>query len=309
MKNLKYAVIGSGAIGGFYGGKLANAGHDVHFLFHNDYDHVAKNGLSVDSVNGNFKILPINAYHTTADMPTCDVVLVCLKTTQNHLLPDMLPPLVAPGTCIIMIQNGLGMEADLATYFPNNGIMGAMAFICSNKIGAGHINHLDYGSLTLANYRNTSATRIEQVAHDFTAAGIPVKIADNLLSARWRKLVWNIPYNGLSVVLHAQTDKLNAQPDTRQLLSDLMSEVIDAGNACGANIPVSFASEMIKSTDNMQPYSPSMLLDYERHQQMEIQYMYSNPIRSAAEYGFIMKKTEVLEQQLRYVDEGRNIKK
>lgn len=308
MRKLKYAVIGSGAIGGFYGGKLANAGHDVHFLFHNDYEHVAKNGLCIDSVNGNFNIFPIKAYRSTIDMPPCDVVLVCLKTTQNHLLPDLLPPIVRTGTCIILIQNGLGMESDLSTYFPDNDIVGAIAFICSNKIGPGHINHLDYGALTMANFRNTSSIRMEEVAHDFISAGVPVKIADNLLTTRWRKLVWNIPYNGLSVVLHSQTDKLNTQPNTRQLLMDLMSEVIDAGNACGANIPVSFASEMIKSTDNMKPYSPSMLLDYERHQQMEIQYMYSNPIRSAAEYGFMMKKAEVLEQQLRYVNEERIIK-
>jgi len=308
MRKLKYAVIGSGAIGGFYGGKLANAGHDVHFLFHNDYEHVAQNGLCVNSVNGNFNILPINAYHSTADMPTCDVVLICLKTTQNHILPDLLPPIVRTGTSIIMIQNGLGMESDLSTYFPDNGIVGSMAFICSNKIGPGHINHLDYGALTMANFRNTPSTRIAEVAHDFISAGVPVRIADNLITARWRKLVWNIPYNGLSVILHAQTDKLNAQPDTRKLLTGLMSEVIEAGNICGANIPVSFAAEMIKSTDSMKPYSPSMLLDYERQQQMEIQYMYSNPIRSAAEYGFIMKKTEVLEQQLHYVNEERTLK-
>ncbi|MFA6819400.1 MAG: putative 2-dehydropantoate 2-reductase [Bacteroidaceae bacterium] len=308
MRNLKYAVIGSGAIGGFYGGKLANAGHDVHFLFHKDYEHAAKNGLCVDSVNGNFNILPINAYRSTTNMPPCDVILVCLKTTQNHILPDLLQPIIKAGTCIIMIQNGLGMESDLSTYFPDNGIVGAMAFICSNKIGPGHINHLHYGALTIANFRNTSSGQMEEVAHDFISAGVPVRIADSLLTARWRKLVWNIPYNGLSVVLHSQTDKLNAQPNTRQLLTDLMSEVIDAANACGANIPVSFASEMIKSTDSMKPYSPSMLLDYERQQQMEIQYMYSNPIRSAAEYGFIMKKTEVLEQQLRYINEEKILK-
>ena len=113
--NLRYAIVGSGAIGGYYGGRLANSGCDVHFLFNTEYEHVVQNGLRVDSVKGDFVINPINAYHSTADMPKCDVVLVGLKTTQNHLLPQILPPLLKPDTLVVLIQNGLGLEANLAS--------------------------------------------------------------------------------------------------------------------------------------------------------------------------------------------------
>lgn len=304
MSDLRYAVIGCGAIGGFYGGKLAQAGMDVHFLFHNDYDYVAQHGLRVDSVEGDFLLEDIQAYRDTKDMPVCDVVIVCLKTTANHLLPVMLPPIVGPDTCIILIQNGLGMEDELAAVFPDNDIAGVMAFICSNKIGPGHINHLDYGKLTVANRGKTPPACMERLEHDFSVAGIPLVTAGDLLTARWKKLVWNIPYNGLTVVLHAQTDKLMAQNDTRQLLSELMAEVIEAGNACGAQIPALFAGAMLESTDSMKPYSPSMLLDYENHRPMEIHYMYENPIRQAAAAGYSMKKTKVLKHLLGFIDEG-----
>ena len=93
---MRYGIIGSGAIGGFYGGKLAKAGQEVHFLFRSDYEFVKQNGLQVDSCDGSFHIDNVNAYNDTAAMPTCDVVLVCLKSVNNNKLKTLLPPLLHP---------------------------------------------------------------------------------------------------------------------------------------------------------------------------------------------------------------------
>jgi 2-dehydropantoate 2-reductase len=153
MKKLKYAVIGTGALGGLYGGMLAKAGNEVHFLFHSDYDYVRTNGLKIDTVLGDFHLDTINAYRSTAEMPACDVVLVCLKTTNNGLLKEILPPLLHKDTCVVLVQNGLGIEAALAADFPDLSIAGGLAFICSNKIGDGHIAHLDYGKITIGSYQ------------------------------------------------------------------------------------------------------------------------------------------------------------
>ncbi|WP_291102929.1 MULTISPECIES: 2-dehydropantoate 2-reductase N-terminal domain-containing protein [unclassified Dysgonomonas] len=116
--SLKYAVIGTGAIGGYYGGSLAHSGNEVHFLLHSDYDYVKKHGLKVDSINGNFHLSDVPAYSNTKDMPACDVVLVALKSTNNNLLEELLPPLLHQDTIVILIQNGLGLEADLQETFP-----------------------------------------------------------------------------------------------------------------------------------------------------------------------------------------------
>ena len=298
---LKYAVIGSGALGGFYGGKLAHAGKEVHFLFHSDYEFVRQNGLQIDSVSGDFHLPHVNAYRSTAEMPVADVVLVCLKTTNNGLLGKMLPPLLHPGTVVVLIQNGLGVEEDVATLFPRQPIAGGMAFICSNKVGDGHIAHLDYGRLNLGLYRGDVETILQQVRADFIEAEVPTEVSADLMKARWQKLVWNIPYNGMTVVLNATTDQLMKNESTRRLLHDMMLEVIRGAGACGISIKESFADKMLEMTDGMTPYAPSMKLDYDFQRPMEIEYIYTRPVQTALRAGFDMKKTAMLEAQLRFI--------
>lgn len=300
---LKYAVIGAGAIGGYYGGRLAHSGNEVHFLFHSEYDHVKKNGLRVDSVVGDFLVQPINAYSATADMPKCDVVIVALKSTQNHLLPDMLRPILHDGTVVVLIQNGLGLEEELAQQFPNLTIAGGMAFICSSRVGVGHISHQDYGPLTVGFYQHPKQEVLLQMKADFENAQVPFNIAEDLNVARWKKLVWNIPYNGLTVALNTSTDVIMRTSSSRQLVTDMMEEVLAGAEVCGAKIDHSFIDDMLSMTDKMTPYSPSMKLDFDNKRQMEIRAIYSNPIRIAKASGFYMRKVEMLEQQLLFIQE------
>jgi len=298
---LKYAVIGTGALGGYYGGRLANAGHDVHFLFHSDFDFVKEHGLKVDSVAGSFTVNPLNAYHKTSDMPACDVILVCLKTKNNHKLKDMLPPILHKNTVVILIQNGLGIEPELSEQFPDLAIAGGLAFICSSKLGKGHIGHFDFGKITIGSYHTENQDILEKVCADFIQSGVPAVFTTDLKKSRWQKLVWNIPFNGMTVVLNTTTEKLMKQPDSRQLIYDLMLEVIEAANHCGVEISAEFAEEMMRSTDNMTPYAPSMKLDSDAKRSMEIRAIYTNPIKTALKAGYEMKKTAMLEQQLRFI--------
>jgi len=300
---LRYAIIGTGALGGYYGGKLAFAGKDVHFLFHSDYDHVVEHGLRVDSVDGNMYLPTVNVYRKTTDMPTCDVVLVCLKTTSNHELDTILPPLLTQGTCVILIQNGLSMEDELAFKFPSIHIGGGLGFICSSKVGPGHIIHTDYGKLTLAPYTSAAAGLVSDIAEDMSQAGIETVYTDDLVLARWRKLVWNIPFNGLCVALNTSTYNLMEKPCSYELLKDLMLEVIAAAGACGKPIEKAFAQEMLDSTKVMRPYAPSMKLDYDNQRPLEIKAIYSNPLKAAYLAGCNMPKVRMLEQQLLFIME------
>ena len=127
--DMKYAIIGTGAIGGYYGGKLAKAGNEVHFLLHTDYEYVKENGLQVDSCDGSFHLDQVNAYQTTADIPPCDVILVCLKSTNEHLLRNLLPPMLHENTVVVLIQNGIGLESDLQDLFPTLQIVAGLYFI------------------------------------------------------------------------------------------------------------------------------------------------------------------------------------
>lgn len=300
---LKYAVIGSGAIGGYYGGKLAEANKDVHFLFHSDYDYVKENGLTVDSINGDFKINPIKAYKDTKDMPKVDVVLVCLKTTNNPLLQKLLPPLIHKDTVVILIQNGLGMEEDLQNTFPDLQIIGAMAFICSTKIGDGHIVHFDQGSINLGSFSCKDNNKLETIKNDFNEARVDCNIVE-IRPARWQKLLWNIPFNGMAVVLNTTTDKILANTETRDLIKTLMLEVIRGANASSEGkytLPESLADKMISYTDKLVPYAPSMKVDFDHQRELELEYIYKKPIEIALSGGYEMKCTKMLEEQLNFI--------
>lgn len=302
MSGLRYGVIGTGGLGGYYGGRLACSGQDVHFLLNSDYEYVRRNGLRIDSVNGNFRLNQVAAYQASAGMPVCDVILVCLKTTNNHFLPAMLPPIASPESVVIMIQNGLGIEEELEQWMPHLNIAGGLAFIGAGKTGPGHITHLDLGSLVVGGYNLKSTGTLQQVCDDFLRAGVPCSISENLAASRWQKLIWNVPFNGMSVVLNTTTDQIVSNQSTRQLAFEMMLEVIHAANHCGVSLKEGLAVRMMEMTDGMVPYAPSMKLDYDFNRPMEIEAIYTRPVQKAEQHGFQMKAVAMLEKQLRFIE-------
>lgn len=298
---MRYGVIGTGAIGGYYGARLTRSGQEVHFLLHKDYDYVKEHGLQVDSCNGSFHLDEPHVYRQTGDMPQCDVVLVCLKSVNNHLLRELLPPLLQPSTLVVLIQNGIGVEQDVEQMFPGLRLAAGLAFICSAKTEPGRIDHQCYGQINLGNYSCDDPALVEQVVADFNAASVKAGLVE-YQEARWKKAVWNMPFNGMTVALNTQTNLLLQHEATRQLIREQMLEVIGAAQHLGVkNIDASFAEKMIKMTDEMTPYSPSMKLDFDFHRPMEIHYLYTRPLQIAREAGFRMPKLEMLEAELRFL--------
>jgi 2-dehydropantoate 2-reductase len=310
MSERRYAIIGTGALGGFYGSRLQKAGLDVHFLLNSDYEYVSKYGLVVESKDGDFSLSQVKSYGDVAKMPQCDVVVVALKTTQNHLLPQMLPPVVKNDGVVLVLQNGLGVEEEVAKIVGNVSIIGGLCFLCSNKIGPGHIRHLDYGQIILGeyipNYEAGGVTdKMQQIADDWESAGIPIELAEDLLLARWKKLVWNIPYNGLSVILNAQTDELMADSHTRKLLEELMYEVAAGAKSFGRIISDSFISTLLNYTMTMTPYRTSMKIDYDEHRPLEVEAIFGNPLRKAQAVGVNLPQISCVYQQLKFLDSKR----
>lgn len=300
---MRYGIIGVGAIGGYYGCKLAYSGQEVHFLSHSDYEFVKERGMQVDSCDGSFHLKQVNVYQYPKDMPKCDVVIVGLKTTNNHLLSELLPPLLHEHTVVVLIQNGIGVEADVQQMFPDVQLIAGLAFICSAKTEPGRVNHQCYGSINLGNYSCKDERLFSAILNDFTNAGIQAGSVP-YEEARWKKAVWNMPFNGMTVALNTRTDLLLKQPATRQLIRDLMMEVIEAAHHLGVTgFDEAFADKMIQMTDEMTPYSPSMKLDFDFHRPMEIYYLYTRPIQIAREAGFSMPKLEMLEAELRFLAE------
>ncbi len=302
---MRYGIIGSGAIGGYYGAKLARAGQEVHFLLRSDYEYVKQHGLQVDSCDGSFHLADVNAYLHTEDMPQCDVVLVCLKSVNNSKLQSLLPPLLHDHTLVVLIQNGIGVEEDVQKMFPDVQLAAGLAFICSAKTQPGIVNHQFYGNINFANYSCRDEALMQAVVDEFREAGIETALVE-YHEARWKKAVWNMPFNGMTVALLTQTDLLMKNPSTRQLIREQMMEVVNAAQHLGVkNVDAAFADKMIAMTDSMIPYSPSMRLDYDFHRSMEIYYLYTRPIEMARAAGYRMPKLEMLEAELRFLEENR----
>ena len=271
-------------------------------MLRSDYEYVKANGFQVDSCEGSFHLDSPKVYLHTTDMPQCDVVIVCLKSVNNGKLEQLLPPLLHANTLVVLIQNGIGVEEDVQKMFPGVQLSAGLAFICSAKTQPGRVNHQCYGQINLGNYSCKDETLIQQVIADFNAAGVRAGLVE-YQEARWKKAVWNMPFNGMTVALNTQTDLLLKHPSTRQLIRQQMLEVIGAARHLGVkNIDESFADKMIEMTDAMVPYSPSMKLDFEFHRSMEIHYLYTRPLQIAREAGFPMHKLEMLEAELRFIE-------
>lgn len=304
MRGMKsFAIIGTGAVGGYYGGLLCRAGFDGHFLLHSDYAFVKEHGLIVESVNGDFRLPQVNAYNDPKKMPRCDVVIVSLKTTSNPVLKKVLPHVLKEDGVVLTLQNGLGSEEEIALIVGAERVVGGLCFLCSNKVGPGHIRHVDYGLITLGEYRADGqpggiTSRLEQLGAAMRSTGMQIQLIEDLPLARWKKLVWNIPFNGLSVVKNCLTDRLLSDPETGALCRRLMNEVAAASAACARPIDKGFVEKMLADTEKMTPYAPSMKLDYDRGNPMEVESIYGNPLRAAQTAGVEMPETEKLYQQL-----------
>lgn len=310
MPNRNYAIVGTGALGGFYGARLQKADLEVNFLLRSDYDRVKKHGLIVESPEGDFTLPQVRAYHDARKMPQCDVVIVALKTTQNHLLPKILPHLLKDDGVVLVLQNGLNTEPEVAKIVGAERVIGGLCFLCSYKVSPGHICHLDYGSITLGEYTEDYkqigiTNRLHQIASDFRRAQIPIKLSGDLLLSRWKKLVWNIPYNGLSVLLNARTDELMANPDTLILVKEIMAEVIAGAKSYDRIISDDFIPDMLDYTHKMKPYRTSMKIDYDESRPLEVEAIFGNPMRVAEQAGIKLPQIEVLYRMLKFVDAQR----
>lgn len=304
----RIAILGAGAVGSYYGGRLALNGHDVHFLLRSDFEAVHQNGLRVQSIAGDFHLPQPNIHRTPAEIGPCDLVIIALKNTHNSQLTYLLPPLLKPGTVLLTLQNGLGNEAFLATVFPDHDVLGGLCFVCINRTSPGCIVHSAQGQIIMGDHERAALPRTHALAAAFNTAGIPCNVDDSLTRARWKKLVWNIPFNGLSIAAgRLDTAAILTSEALATLVRDLMHEVILTANHLGHELPLSLADDMIARTRLMTPYKPSSLIDFEAGHEVELDAIWDEPARQARAAGHPMPRVEMLAHLLHSAVERRLI--
>jgi 2-dehydropantoate 2-reductase len=319
---MKIAVVGCGALGSFYGAKLCRSGLDVHFLLRSDYEPVRRQGVSIRSPEGDFRVQP-NCARNPDEIGRSDLVLIGLKTTANRQFGPLLHPLVGPGTAILTLQNGLGNEEQLATIFPASPILGGLCFVCLNRISPGTIQHIDHGRVVVGEFSGCATSYTHKIADLFRKAGIPCEVTEDLARSHWEKLVWNIPFNGLGVASAAgyealfetertgplvpshrcrTTDQLLGDPPWQELVRELMTEVIRAANALGLKVSASLGDELIRRTLTMGAYKASTVLDFEQRRPLELEALFLEPLKQAQEAGLSSPRLSALCSVLRRLD-------
>ncbi len=310
----RVGIIGTGAIGGFYGLMLARAGYDVHFLLRSEFDTVAREGLQVKSaVYGELSLKPVQAYRSAAEMPPCDWLLVGTKSTGNAALGPIIRQAAAPNASVLLLQNGLAVEDQLRNVLPDSlHILGGLCFVCVNRVAPGVVAHEAFGAVSVGYHSGPAkdeASRmavVEACAALFRTAGIDAPVMANLQQARWQKLVWNVPYNGLSALLQTSTCRLMADPDSQALIRSLMDEVVQGAEACGHALPPGFAQHLFTVTESMPDYRPSMYHDLAERRPLELDAIYARPLAAALAVGFDMPRVRALYQALAFIDRGNH---
>lgn len=304
----RIGIIGTGAIGGFYGLMLARAGFEVHFLLRSEYAAVSENGLRVNSALHGELVLPkVHAWHDVEQMPTCDWLLVCSKTNANAELAPLINRIAVPGTKVMLLQNGFAVEQQLRPLLSEQvHLLGGLCFIWVHRSEPGVIEHQAQGRINPGYHSGPVSPEAgyaiaQQAAELFQQAGLDSKAVADLQEARWQKLVWNIPYNGLSVLLDSHTKQLMDEPHSRELVTELMQEVVEGAAACGYNLPNSLVQGMLKFTETMPAYLPSMYHDFAAQRPMELEAIYQAPLDAAQAAGCAMPKTAMLLQTLKYL--------
>ncbi|HEX7262273.1 MAG TPA: 2-dehydropantoate 2-reductase [Luteolibacter sp.] len=289
------AIVGSGAIGLYYGARLAAAGEDVRFLLRADFETVSRDGLKVASVDGDFELLRVRAFRTAEEIGPVDLVIVAWKATANHQLAAVLPPLLHAGTQVLTLQNGLGNCESLAEIVGPQRVLGGLCFVCINRISPGMVHHSAGGKMTLGEWRPDGIGRATELERRFKAANIPAVAVGNLEESQWEKLVWNIPFNGLSVAEGGvTTDVLLASRETEIELRALMAEVIAAARALGHDLSDELIDFNIERTRPMGPYRTSSMIDYVEGREVEVAPIWEEPLRRANEAGVAMPHTTEL---------------
>jgi 2-dehydropantoate 2-reductase len=294
----KIAIVGTGAIGGFYGAMLARAGRDVHFLCRGDYAHAREHGLAVTRVDAaDFTLPEARVYPDSRDIGESGLVIIATKATANAELPAILTPLVGPATTLLTLQNGMGNVEFLERHFPDNPILGGLCFVCVNRTAPGVFENSipGGGTVVIGAHRHAGEADAGAAARLFSGAEVKAKASASLDEALWRKLCWNVPFNGLCIAAGGVSTAVVMESGTLRALARQLMEDVRAGAAAhGHAIEDGFLQKQFEATDGMGPYRPSSLIDYEAGRPVEVEAIFGEPLRRGQAQGALMPRLETL---------------
>lgn len=301
-------LIGPGAVGLYYGGRIAHDGHRLSVLARSDAEALQANGIRiamVDPKSGRtleaFQAPLERVEREATALAPADCVLIAAKSTVNEQLVDPLRYLIKPGrTVVLCLQNGMGNAEFFAEHFPENPILAGLCFVCVNRTAPGFVENYHPGRVEIGSLDDRWPEEAQAAVATFNQAGVVTRHAEQLDAALWRKLCWNVPFNGLSIAAGGiTTDKILADPGLTQRARTLMEEVRSAAALAGQRISDSFFESQFTVTEKMGAYKPSSLIDYLAKKPVELESIWGEPLRRGEALGAQMPELTKLYSELK----------
>ena len=296
---MKVAIVGAGAVGGWYGGLLALAGHEVHALSRRDHAVLARRGLVMRGRDGERTVRFASASPSGAGLGPCDLIVVAAKATANAVLPDLVRPLVGPHTRLLTLQNGMGNVEAFRAVVPLARVVAGLCFVCINRVEPGIVSNTHAGYVRMAAAEGPINPAVTQCVEAFKAAGVDCRAEDSLEAVLWKKLCWNIPFNGLAIAAGGiTTDLILADPALKARARRLMEEVRAAAAMRGHIVTEKHLQVQMEVTEGMGPYRPSSLIDYLAGREVEVGGIWGEPLQRGLAAGAKMPELSLLKQEI-----------
>ena len=303
---MRILILGAGSVGLYFGGRLAQSGAEVSVVARSDYETALRSGYDVSSIAGDFHFAPHLVLKNAADYPgVADYVILATKVLPTVDRVALLRPAVRSNdTVIVLIQNGIDIEDEIKTAFPDNELLSTIAYIGASRPAPGKVLHQGSGALQMGVYPQGISPALKRLADAFAAVKVKCDMMEDIVFTRWNKLLWNLPYNPVSVLAGgANTARMSCGGELEKLCADLMSEVIRVANAAGVALAEPLAEEQREYTRNFPPYKTSMLQDYEAERALEVEAILGNTLRVAKRFGVEVPRIECCYALLKSVDE------
>ena len=281
---MKIAILGAGALGCYYGARLAEAGESVCFIMRSACEHVQAHGLEISSVEGDIRLPEVKAVRQPEECGPVDLVVVGWKTCCNGQFATALPPLLHEGTRVVTLQNGMGNAEEIARYVPAERVFIGLCFVCCMVKSPGCITHLEGGDIQFAPLVPGEAglAGAQELAALFARARIRTRAFMHSEQILWCKLTWNIPFNGLCLAHGGiSVEELFRMPEEVERARRIIEEVCHTATLRGYPLPQDIVQYQMDRTAVMGPFIPSSAVDYNMGRPVEYDAIWGQPLERA----------------------------
>ena len=265
---MNIAVIGAGAVGCYYGGMLARAGHRVVLIARPQHAvAITQHGLRLQTTSFDEQVL-LTASTDPSALQGADVVLFCVKSPDTEATGVLICPHLAPGALVMCLQNGVDNADRLRAMLPQHAVAAAVVYVATEMAGPGHVRHHGRGELVIE-----PSARSDVLAGAFIAAGVPTEISANVRGALWAKLILNCAYNAVSAITQLPYGQTVPGPGVQDVMRDVVAECLAVAQAEGVQIPGDVQAAIQKIADTMPSQFSSTAQDLARGKHTEIDYL------------------------------------